>query len=86
MSALKPIKFKEVNKILHKPENMTDEECNSLPVFNDGNQVISCWKMSWKHRLYALFYGKVWLCVLGGSTQPPVWIDCDKTVFLKNQN
>lgn len=80
---MKPTKFKEANKELFKPENMTDEECSSLWVYNDGYHNISCWKMSFKQRLFALFFGKVWLCVLSGQTQPPVWVDCAKTVFNK---
>lgn len=76
-----PIKFKEANRNLSKPPNMTDAECSSLWVYSDGIQCISCWKMSWKQRIKALLFGKVWLSVLSGSTQPPVWLDCDKTVF-----
>lgn len=79
---MNPIKFKEANKNLTKPKSMTDKECGSLWVFNDGNQNISCWKLSFKQRIKALFYGKIWLCVLSGNSQPPVWVDCDKTVFI----
>lgn len=76
-----PVKFKEANRKLLKPDNMTDEECNSLWVYTDGKQCISCWKLSWKQRIKALLFGRVWLSVLYGGTQPPVWLDCDKTVF-----
>ena len=76
-------KIKEANKDLLKPEGMTDEECGSLPVFSDGQQCISCWKMSWKQRFSALFRGKVWLGVMSGHTQPPVWVQCYKTPFEK---
>lgn len=78
---MKPIKFDEANKNLLKPQNMTDEECSNLWVFTDGRQCISCWKMSLKQRLSALIHGKVWLSVCSGQTQPPVWVDCCKTVF-----
>ena len=76
-----PVKFKEANRKLLKPDNMTDEECSALWVYTDGKQCISCWKLSWKQRIKALLFGKVWLSVLSGCTQPPVWLDCDKTVF-----
>ncbi len=36
---MKPIKFKEATKNLLKPENMTDEECSSLWVYNDGRRM-----------------------------------------------
>lgn len=78
---MKPIKFKEATKNLLKPENMTDEECSSLWIYNDGRECVSCWRLTWKERIKALLFGKVWLGVLSGFTQPPVWMVCDKTVF-----
>ncbi len=81
---MKPIKFPESNRELGKPSNMTDEQCGSLPVFTDGVQCISLWKLTWKERLQVLFNGKIWLGVYSGGTQPPVWMDTNKTVFIKN--
>jgi hypothetical protein len=78
---MKAIIFKEANRNLLKPQNMTDEECKNLWVYTDGKQCISCWKLSFKQRLSALIHGRVWLSVLSGQTQPPVWLDCAKTVF-----
>lgn len=83
---MKPIKFKEANKNLLKPTNMTDAECSSLWVYSDARECISCWHMSWKQRIKALLWGNVWLSVLSGNTQPPVWLDCDKTVFKEVTN
>lgn len=45
---MKPIKFEQANKNLLKPESMTDEECSSLWVYNDGRECISCWRLTWK--------------------------------------
>lgn len=84
MSVLSPIKFPEANKNLLKPESMTDEECSSLWVYTDGTQCISCWKMSIKQRLSALMHGRIWLSILSGKTQPPVWLDSGETVFVKS--
>ena len=39
-------------------------------------------KLNWKQRFSALIFGKVWLSVLSGQTQPPVWLDCTKSVFI----
>ncbi len=78
---MKPVKFKESNKLLQKPANMTDEECSPLPVYSDGQQCISCWKPSWMERFSILFFGKVWLSVFTSKTQPPVWIEGTKTIF-----
>lgn len=80
---MKAIKFKQANRNLLKPNSMTDEECKRLWVFTDNRECISCWKLSFKQRLSALFFGTVWLSVLSGGTQPPVWLDCTRTVFKK---
>lgn len=81
---MKPIKFEEANRNLTKPDGM-EAECGDLWIYTDGYRCISCWKLSWKQRIKALFGGKVWLCVLSGGTQPPVWLDCCKTVFVENK-
>lgn len=78
---MEPNKFDEANKNLLKPEGMTDEECGSLPVYTDGKVCISLWKMTWLERLSALFFGKVWLFVYSGQTQPPVALMATKQIF-----
>lgn len=75
--------FEQANRTLLKPEGMTDEECHSLPVFTDGVQCISLWKMTWRERLSALFFGKIWLSIYSGQTQPPVWLMAAKEIFTK---
>lgn len=82
---MSPITFKQANRTLTRADNMIDEECGSLPVYTDGFQCVSCLKMSLKERLAALLFGKVWLCVISGQTQPPVWLSCEKTVFVKGE-
>ena len=83
---MKPIKFEEQTMILQKPKGMTDEECGTLPVYTDGKNCVSCWKMSWKERIKAILFGRIWLYVWSGKTQPPVSLLCDKTVFKKEMN
>lgn len=78
---MKPTKFEEANKCLTKPQNMTDDECMSLWVHSDGRQCLSLWKMSFKERLQALLFGKVWLYVASGTTQPPVWVSVENNPF-----
>lgn len=75
-----PTKFDEANRNLAKPNGMTDEECNSLWVFTDGSQCVSRWKLSWKDRLRILRTGTIWLGILSGYSQPPVWLEA-KPVF-----
>lgn len=83
---MKPIVFKEANKTLVRPSTMTPDECSPLPVFSDGQQTISCWNLSLKERLTALLVGRVWMSVKwGGGTQPPIWLQCKKSIFEKSK-
>lgn len=79
---MKPIDFKQSTKVLQRPSTMTESECQSLPVWCDGKQCVSCWKPTLKERLNILFRGKVWLGVLSGKTQPPVFV-AGENVFSK---
>jgi len=79
---MKPIKFKESNVTLSKPDDMTDKECGPLPVFRKINEITSCWKMSLKERISAVLFGKIWIHVYS-RTHPPILPECKKTVFVK---
>lgn len=80
---MKPIKFKEANGELQKPASMTDKECGSLSVFKDGRQCLSCWKPTLREKLSILFFGRVWVWVLSGNTQPPISLAGWRTAFEK---
>ena len=71
---MKPIDFKQSTKVLQKPGTLSDAQCGALPVWCDGKQCVSCWKPSIKERINILFGGNVWLGVLSGKTQPPVFV------------
>jgi hypothetical protein len=77
---MEPMQFDEVNYTLLKPDNMTDEECSSLPAYKGEGQFISKWKMSWKERLHCLVRGFVWVHVVG-EEHPPILVQGCKTVF-----
>jgi hypothetical protein len=70
---MSPIEHRFANVTLNAPDGQEDE-VSPLPVYTDGKQCISCWRMNWRERLAALFFGRVWLSVLSGHTQPPVWL------------
>ena len=70
---MKPAKFEVVNLTYTRPENMTDEECGSLPVHQYERGIISCWKLSFCERVKVIFTGRVWLDV-AATRQPPVWL------------
>jgi hypothetical protein len=83
---MKPIEFKEQNRVLTKPESMTDEQCGELPVHAAEGVCTSCWKMTFKERLNAVLFGKIWVGVLTGTTtQPPISVQCRKTIFAEGK-
>jgi hypothetical protein len=53
---MKPISFREVNVTLAKDQ----PEYLPLPVYQDGSETISCWKLSWRERFKVLFTGRMW--------------------------
>ena len=79
---MNPVEFKEQNTIFNKPQNMTDEECCSLPAYKSDEGIISCWQLSLLERIKILFKGQIWLFILS-ENQPPVWIGVD-TPFKKS--
>lgn len=83
---MSPIHFKEAQVELTKPSGMTDEECGSLWIYQQNNQCISCWRIPVWQRIKLLFHGRIWMGVLSGYTQPPVWLDCRRTIFTKTNN
>jgi len=82
---MKPIWFKESNRMLTKPQSMSEDECGDLYVFANGEQCISCWKPTLKERLSILVFGRVWLWVYSGHTQPPVSIETYRIIFKRNK-
>ena len=60
---MKPIKFKEVNKIFAKDQKQYKE----LPAYKastDKGEVITCWSLTFCERLRVLFTGRIWLMLL----------------------
>ena len=68
-----PTTFPNQNRVLTAPADMPDVK--PLPVYTDGESVISCWKLSWRERLRVLFLGVVWVWILtSAETQPPMTV------------
>lgn len=75
--------FKEKNRTLSRPTDMTEERCSPLDVYTDGETCVSCWRLTLRERISALLFGRCWLGVRSGTTQPPVWIMCSRSAFQK---
>lgn len=71
-----PVKFKESNFTFNKPQEMTDEQCMSLPVFKGTDVegmpvIISCWQLSKEDLEELAKTGQIWLTITGHG-MPPV--------------
>lgn len=70
-----PIDFPQKNKVFTKPSDMTDEQCNSLSVFqgkdSEGNPIIlSAWQPSYED-IQAINEGKpIWLQIVSHGLPP----------------
>lgn len=76
-----PTNFREANKVLGPPPGDRDDTLiDPLPIFTDGKACVSKWKLTWRERWSALFFGHAWVWVLG-PTQPPVALDVKSDIF-----
>ena len=72
-----PTDFRDANFTFTKPESMPD--CGDLRVQKHGDGLLSCWRLSWRERLSALCFGRLWLNVYSTS-HPPVWIAVEREI------
>ena len=73
---MKAVNFKYSNITLQPSGKKYSENVTTvtpLPIWTDGEQCLSCWKMSLSERFSALIFGRVWISVLTGQTQPPIF-------------
>ena len=73
---MRPVRFPQVNTELTPPKGMSEDECTTLPVFCDGEHVISCWEFNGDELMEILQTGRVWLWIWG-KTQPPAVVATD---------
>jgi hypothetical protein len=83
--------FPEANKVLARPEHMSDEECGVLAVWVGETEpgcgvVVSTWRMSWAERISALVHGRVWMWVSTNTgTQPPIALEATRNIFIHSK-
>jgi len=68
---MRPVDFAQQNITFLPPKDM--ENCESLPVYRDGREIISCWRFSFKDILKVIFKRRIWLHI-SGMSQPPVYL------------
>ena len=82
---MRPIDFDQKNRTISRPQDMSDDQCGSLPLYTDKRVCISLWQASWKERLRFMMTGKLWLWVFSGMTQPPVLLDLESPFSTKDK-
>lgn len=74
---MKPINFKYSNKTLQPGVVKYSKNVSGvfpLHIWTDGEQCVSCWHMTYRDRLNALIFGRVWVSTLTGATTPPLCV------------
>lgn len=79
---MEPINFAETNKTLGAPVGM--DNCVPLKVWTDGSLCLSCWRPTWRERFSILVFGRAWLWLWSGQTQPPVALEGRRTPFRRD--
>jgi len=83
---MQPIDFRHANRQLNgfPAHGYSDRvvAVDGLRVWTDGEQCVSLWKPSFRERLSILLFGRVWLAVLSGHTQPPVTVSGQRAYFI----
>jgi len=75
-----PASFEESNFVLSRPPDMTEEQCDPLCVFMDGeHHVVSCWKLAAEEKSEFERTGRIWLVVFG-ATMPAVSLTAIKPI------
>jgi len=70
---MKPIEFTESMYVLAAPKNQ-EKEVDPLPVYSDKQKCISCWELTDEEIEIIKKTKRVYLGVLSGKTQPPVFL------------
>lgn len=74
-----PVGFEGANFIFRAPDGVSQNECSDLETFNDGQQIISCWRLTDAEIANVIETGVVWLSIQGQG-MPLVLISGDAMV------
>mgnify|MGYP003683321627 CR=1 FL=1 len=73
--------FEGANKTFYAPDDSTPEECGDLQVFQDPNQIVSCWRLTPDELKKVAETGVVWVSIAGGG-MPPIKISGEPLVMM----
>lgn len=76
-----PIPWHGQNKKLTTPEHEDKQRIGELNVFNNGHCTVSCWQLTPQELVDIIQNGgKVYVSVLFGKSQPPIFVGTEDTV------
>lgn len=58
---LVPVDFTEANRVGHYGD------LEAVPLWREGEALISCWRAGWRDRLRILLTGRIWLQAVGAK-------------------
>lgn len=79
-----PIDFPEANFTFKggpKEKYGTQNDVQDLRVWRTEDQHASCWRLTWRERFSALFFGKAWLHVATSGPPPPIALNVVRKFF-----
>lgn len=71
--------FKNLNENVLKKES-TENGYENKWLYTE-RECVSCWKIPFWQRIKLVFHGNIWLYALSGSMQPPIKLQCKKSIF-----
>lgn len=70
----KPVEWSGSNKVLTPPKGTTEEQVSRMEIFTNNVICVSKWELSRETIEEVLKTGCLFISVISGSTQPPIFI------------
>lgn len=68
------------NRTLGPPRGMDETQVSRLPIFSNGVTCVSCWQFSDEEIAEIARTKRVFVSILSGQTQPPVFVGSESEV------
>lgn len=75
-----PVEFPGVNLRLNAAPGSEHNVNSGIPAFNNKVSTITCWELSAEELRDILATGKVWVSIMAGSSQPPLFVGSETSV------
>lgn len=69
-----PVDWNGANKILGPPKGYEEDQVCKMAIFTNGVVCVSKWQLSPEALKYAIETGCLFISIISGQTQPPIFI------------